>query len=435
MGNIVIKVENLGKLYRIGMKEQIHDTLIGAMTSWIRSPFKNFNKLRKLTSLNPEEESEDIIWALRDVSFEVKHGEVLGIIGHNGAGKSTLLKILSRITDPTTGSVTIEGRVASLLEVGTGFHQDLTGRENIYMNGTILGMTKKEIDRKFDEIVDFSVVEKFIDTPIKRYSSGMKVRLAFSVAAHLEPEILIIDEVLAVGDAAFQKKCLGKMQDVATQGRTVLFVSHNMAAVSTLCEESILLGSGRIIMMGKTRDVVAYYLDSSNKMYTPIPFKRPTKNNGEIRLLATEIIQDGTKTNVVNCRRPFSIDIAYEIISIVQNARLFLLFRNEKGEAIFGTSNYDDPTTEALDRKVGSFISTITIPGNLLKTGTIYGTVGADVQADRIIFAEDDILEIHVVETGGDIVSDRHQRVGVVAPLLQWRITPVKSESEYLGAD
>jgi len=259
-GNIAITVEGLSKKYRIGLKEEIHDSIGEAIASLLRSPIDNFKKLRKLSTFS-DDQSEDIIWALKDVSFEVKKGEVLGIIGKNGAGKSTLLKILSKITEPTEGSIEINGKVASLLEVGTGFHGELTGRENVYLNGTILGMTKKEVDEKFDEIVEFSGVEKFIDTPVKRYSSGMTVRLAFAVAAHLEPEILIIDEVLAVGDVEFQRKCLGKMKDFSSSGRTVLFVSHNMTAVKNLCPKSILLEGGKIVKYGSTNDIVKYYLD------------------------------------------------------------------------------------------------------------------------------------------------------------------------------
>ncbi|PHR95887.1 MAG: polysaccharide/polyol phosphate ABC transporter ATP-binding protein, partial [Blastopirellula sp.] len=231
MSNPIISVENLGKAYRLGLKDETPDSLVGMATSWIKAPLKNFKKLRRLDVRKADTDDEDVFWALKDVSFEVNQGDVVGIIGRNGAGKSTLLKLLSRITEPTAGRAVIRGRVSSLLEVGTGFHPELSGRDNIYMNGTILGMTKREIDSKFDEIVEFSGVEKFLDTPVKRYSSGMMVRLAFAVAAHLEPEILIVDEVLAVGDAMFQNKCLGKMQDVAKSGRTVLFVSHNMGAV------------------------------------------------------------------------------------------------------------------------------------------------------------------------------------------------------------
>jgi lipopolysaccharide transport system ATP-binding protein len=266
---IVLQVENISKCYRIGLKETLHDNFSSLILDFIKSPLKNYRKYRSLYKFddiskekNQSSDSmpSDIIWALRDISFEVRQGDVVGIIGANGAGKSTLLKILSKITDPENGRIQIRGRVASLLEVGTGFHQELTGRENVYLNGTVLGMTKKEIDRKFDEIVDFSGVEKFIDTPVKRYSSGMKVRLAFSVAAHLEPEILLIDEVLAVGDVAFQKKCLGKMEDISKEGRTVLFVSHNMAAVSALCKYTIVIENGIVDFIGSTNEALERYI-------------------------------------------------------------------------------------------------------------------------------------------------------------------------------
>jgi lipopolysaccharide transport system ATP-binding protein len=266
MSQPVITVEHLSKAYRIGVKEEIPDTLMGAMKNVVTAPWRNFKSLRRLNTSTDSQAAQtetevpnslaDTLWALRDVSFEVNQGDVVGIIGRNGAGKSTLLKVLSRITEPTSGRAVIR----SLLEVGTGFHPELTGRENVYMNGTILGMRKKEIDRKFDEIVDFSGVERFLDTPTKRYSSGMQVRLAFAVAAHLEPEILIIDEVLAVGDVEFQKKCLGKMQDVAKGGRTVLFVSHNMFAVQSLCSTAIQISRGRCEKKTTPENAIQSYL-------------------------------------------------------------------------------------------------------------------------------------------------------------------------------
>ncbi|RME47458.1 MAG: ABC transporter ATP-binding protein, partial [Chloroflexi bacterium] len=246
MSDIAIRVEHLSKRYRIGQLHRPHDTLRDSIADFGLRIADWLSRRANPKSKIQNSKSDDTIWALRDVSFEVKRGEVVGIIGRNGAGKSTLLKILSRITEPTSGRAEIHGRVGSLLEVGTGFHPELTGRENIYLNGAILGMRKREIDRKFDEIVAFAEIEKFIDTPVKRYSSGMYVRLAFAVAAHLEPEILLVDEVLAVGDAAFQKKCLGKMGDVAKEGRTVLFVSHNMAAITSLCQRAIWLEEGKI---------------------------------------------------------------------------------------------------------------------------------------------------------------------------------------------
>jgi len=261
MSDVAISIEKLSKLYRLGLKEETPDTLTGNLYSWLKAPAKNFKRLRGLTHFDTDENAEDILWALRDVSFEVKRGEVVGIIGRNGAGKSTLLKILSRITDPTTGRVVVNGRVGSLLEVGTGFHPELSGRDNVYMNGTILGMTKADIDRRFDEIVEFSGVEKFLDTPVKRYSSGMKVRLAFAVAAHLDPEILIVDEVLAVGDAEFQAKCFGKMEQVSSHGRTVLLVSHSLPSIANLCSRGILMDKGVVIKDATSSEVIKTYVD------------------------------------------------------------------------------------------------------------------------------------------------------------------------------
>ncbi len=281
-----IRVENLSKRYRIGLKEDVHENLFGAIGAFIKSPLKNFRKYQSLYAFKDRDgdgQSEGVLWALRDISFDVKEGETIGIIGKNGAGKSTLLKVLSRITHPTAGRVEIRGRVSSLLEVGTGFHQELSGRENIYLNGTILGMRKFEIDRKFDEIVAFSGVEKFLDTPVKRYSSGMRVRLAFSVAAHLEPDVLIIDEVLAVGDAAFQNKCLGKMSEVAQQGRTVIFVSHNMAAVENLCSRSILIDEGQVVEIDDTGTVIDTYLKTvSDLAQIPLARREDRKGKGDI---------------------------------------------------------------------------------------------------------------------------------------------------------
>ncbi|MGD8433922.1 MAG: ABC transporter ATP-binding protein, partial [Syntrophobacterales bacterium] len=262
MSDLAIRVDGLSKQYRIGSKQQGYKTLRDTLAATLLSPFRRAQDLLRGQAYGAAELGETI-WALKDVSCEIKRGEVVGIIGPNGAGKTTLLKILSRITEPTEGQAEIQGRVGSLLEVGTGFHPELTGRENIYLNGAILGMKKAEIEQKFDEMVSFAEIDKFIDTPVKHYSSGMYVRLAFAVAAHLEPEILLVDEVLAVGDMAFQKKCLGKMDDVAKEGRTVLFVSHNMGAIQQLTERSILLENGKLILDAKTPKVVEVYLDET----------------------------------------------------------------------------------------------------------------------------------------------------------------------------
>ncbi len=287
-----IRVSSISKIYRLGKKEERPATLLQAAARFAASPVRNFRRLRSLTKFDDAETAPDILWALRDVSFEIPRGEVVGIIGRNGAGKSTLLKILSRIMPPSRGHAEICGRLASLLEVGTGFHPELTGRENIYLNGAILGMRAAEITRKFDEIVAFSEIEKFIDTPVKRYSSGMYVRLAFAVAAHLEPEILIVDEVLAVGDAAFQQKCLGKMKAASrSDGRTVLFVSHNMAAMKSLCSSVIWLKDGAIAQSGNCNEVVDSYLRESRTSASPVidlsGFDR--QNGGSPQFMLTEI--------------------------------------------------------------------------------------------------------------------------------------------------
>ncbi|AJF06505.1 ABC transporter ATP-binding protein [Geoalkalibacter subterraneus] len=338
MSDVAIKVENLHKLYRLGLKDDENDTLIQTALSWITAPKKNFTNLRKLTTMDLNSTDDpDVLHALNDISFEVKHGEVLGIIGRNGAGKSTLLKVLSRITEPTAGRVTINGRVASLLEVGTGFHPELTGRENIYMNGTILGMSKKEIDRKFDEIVDFSGVERFLDTPVKRYSSGMKVRLAFSVAAHLDPEILIIDEVLAVGDVDFQKKCLGKMQDVSSGGRTVLFVSHNMGAIQTLCPRSLLLRQGQMVDDGESDQVVRSYLSRMKKNRSEIFTldNADRTNTGVLRLTDAFVLDnDGQETENIIAGEDITFKFSYESNQDLSNLTIIFTVLDDVGKPV-----------------------------------------------------------------------------------------------------
>ena len=304
MGELAIQVEKLGKRYRIGGKQEAYRTLRESLVSAAQAPF------RKLAG-NDRRNGRKEFWALQDISFKVQTGEVLGIIGRNGAGKSTLLKILSRITYPSTGRAEISGRVGSLLEVGTGFHFELTGRENIYLNGAVLGMKKAEIQRKFDEIVEFAGIEAFLDTPVKRYSSGMFMRLAFSVAAHLEQEILIVDEVLAVGDAAFQKKCLSKMENVASQGRTVLFVSHSMPAILSLCGRVLLLDEGKLVLQGEPSYVVQHYL-ASEVSYGAIPLEQRTdrKGNGSARIVSLQI-ESTDPDKIIRCGSCLKLTIGY----------------------------------------------------------------------------------------------------------------------------
>jgi ABC-type polysaccharide/polyol phosphate transport system ATPase subunit len=335
VSDFAIQVENLGKRYRIGLTDENPDTLFGALGKWMRSPVQNYRQLRNLSTFQTED-AQDIIWALRDVSFQVRYGEVLGIIGHNGAGKSTLLKVLSRITPPTKGSILLNGRVASLLEVGTGFHPELTGRENIYLNGTILGMTRREVDRRFDEIVDFSGIEAFIDTPVKRYSSGMRVRLAFAVAAHLEPEILLIDEVLAVGDVAFQQKSFQKMESVAGEGRTVLLVSHNIGAVTSLTERCLVFEHGILVKDGPTEQSVNYYLDSMSKRVKNDGYvdlsqaeRAKSRNKGDgpprtlAELCAVRTLDDQeTTTSIIKEGFPFHLEISFSVKKPVKTLQL-----------------------------------------------------------------------------------------------------------------
>ncbi|MGH7146333.1 MAG: ABC transporter ATP-binding protein [Nitrospiraceae bacterium] len=337
MGEIAIRVEGLNKRYRIGVKREPYPTLSAALGGLVTTTVRKIGAPFHPNGAHAKD-NDDTIWALKDVSFEIQRGEVLGIIGSNGAGKSTLLKILSRITVPTSGRAELHGRVGSLLEVGTGFDWELTGRENIYLNGAILGMRKAEIDRKFDEIVDFSGVEKFIDTPVKRYSSGMYVRLAFAVAAHLEPEILIVDEVLAVGDAAFQKKCLGKMGEVVRCGRTILFVTHNLGAITQICPSSIVLEDGRIAAQGPSKDMVAWYLArSSVSTIEDVEFERSSEGNGDGRLRLVEAyLEDasGCRTKTPVAGEPVSIVLEFDSREDLSFVQFCLTIFNQQGIAV-----------------------------------------------------------------------------------------------------
>jgi lipopolysaccharide transport system ATP-binding protein len=432
--DLAIKVAKISKIYRIGLRDNSHDNLFTAIVDFIKSPLRNYRKYRSLYKFDeiisvPDGQginNSDIIWALTDVSLEAKRGEVLGIIGRNGAGKSTLLKILSRITTPTRGRAEIRGRVSSLLEVGTGFHQELTGRENVYLNGTVLGMKKKEIDRKFDQIVDFSGVEKFIDTPVKRYSSGMKVRLAFSVAAHLEPEILIIDEVLAVGDAAFQKKCLDKMENVGREGRTVLFVSHNMPAVTRLCDRVILLDHGKVIEDGPSQQVVSSYLNSgfgtTGKKEWSEHEDAPGSHIARLKSVAV-VAEDGSITDVLDIRQPFTLRMEYEVLKpgywLLPNFNIY----NEQGLWVFTTMD-QDPSWRRRPRPAGRYVSTAHVPGNLLAEGTLF-VEPAMMTPEPFIrhFRERDVIAFHVVDSleGDSARGDfRGDMGGVVRPLLDW---------------
>jgi lipopolysaccharide transport system ATP-binding protein len=333
MSDTAIRVEKLSKKYSLGMAKVRHNTLRDHLVAGIKSLFKKAQR---------SSQDASVFWALKDISLEIKKGDVVGIIGRNGAGKSTLLKILARITDPTTGVAEIHGRVGSLLEVGTGFHSELTGRENTYLNGAILGMTKKEIDRKFDEIVAFAEVERFVDTPVKHYSSGMYLRLAFAVAAHLEPEILLVDEVLAVGDIAFQRKCLGKMGDVAKQGRTILFVSHNMAAVESLCSTAYLLENGRLVESGATKTVIAAYLSAIPALCnTSLEHRTDREGNGRLRFTDIEFCSDeGVPTAAVQAGQTLLISVVYTSTSdTVKNVEISISIYTQNGQFMLQLNN------------------------------------------------------------------------------------------------
>jgi lipopolysaccharide transport system ATP-binding protein len=422
----VIRVEHVSKRFRIGMVQQRYQTLSEKLTDALRAPLRTFRR-----SQTPKSDAEDTIWALRDISFDVLEGQILGIIGRNGAGKSTLLKVLSRITEPTEGSITIRGRVGSLLEVGTGFHPELTGRENIYLNGAVLGMKRSEIERKFDEIIAFSEIEKFIDTPVKRYSSGMYLRLAFAVAAHLEPEILVVDEVLAVGDAEFQKKCLGKMGDVAQQGRTVLFVSHNMSAILRLTQESIVLEKGHLVLRAASTEAVDYYLSNGH-----FSSGERTWEADEIPASAAPFrpvalrLQD-SKNKVVDSVRstePFVIEMEYNLEAPVTGLRIGFYLNTTRAEAVFTSFDTDNPEMfeKYTNRPAGRYVSRCSVPADLLNSGRYSLGVNASAFQIRRYFQDEEALGFTVDSTGAPGMHWPEQRDGVVRPRLQWSIENLK---------
>jgi len=429
MSDFSIRVEGLSKRYRIGLKEEMYDTLAGTIASWIKSPLSNLKHLRKLSTFADKDNEDDVIWAVKDISFETKPGEVVGIIGRNGAGKSTLLKIISKITEPTSGNVVFNGRVSSLLEVGTGFHPELTGRENVYLNGAVLGMTKKEIDLKFDEIVAFSEVEKFLDTPVKRYSSGMKVRLAFAVAAHLEPEILLIDEVLAVGDVAFQKKCLGKMKEVGEEDRTVILVSHNMTSIMRLCNRAILLEDGEVRCDGPVNDVVKSYMVSDIGLTSFRKWGIETApGNDVVRLISVKACTDGGEIKeAFDIRKPVLIEFEYFVSKDDSCLSPAFWLMDEMDTIVFISGGTNDPEWIDRPRSAGLYKSRCLIPGNFLAEGTftihaVINTIRKELspvvhimERDTIVFQVYDRLE------GGSVRGDyRGAYFGVVRPMLEW---------------
>lgn len=414
MSDIAIRAENLGKSYQI--------------THNIRSGYKTLQEDMLRLLKNPftkpgDSAARETFWALKDVSFEVKYGEVLGIIGRNGAGKSTLLKILSRITKPTTGHADIYGRIGSLLEVGTGFHPELTGRENIFLNGAVLGMTRRDIQRHFDEIVAFAEVEQFLDTPVKRYSSGMYMRLAFAVAAHLEPEVLVVDEVLAVGDAEFQKKCLGKMSDVAKSGRTVLFVSHSMVAVQNLCSHAIWLDSGRILEDGDVQEVVGNYVSSGASEMTERSWVDMSTafGNNAIRFKRIAIRPtEGTPSDLMSVITPLIVEFEYWNLKQSTRLNLSIVLYNEHGEVVFNTFPVHEPNWHGKLFPAGLFYTRFIIPGYLLNDG-FYNIELYVVQDEQtVLLREKGVLSFEVVDTPERRSNWYGKIIGVIHPQLEW---------------
>lgn len=434
MSDVAIRVENLGKQYRLG--EIGTGTLSHDLNRWWaklrgkEDPFAMIGDVNDRTTKG----NSDYVWSLRDVSFDVKEGEVLGIIGRNGAGKSTLLKLLSKVTSPTTGRIKVKGRIASLLEVGTGFHPELTGRENIFLNGAILGMTKTEIRSKFDEIVDFSGVERYIDTPVKRYSSGMYVRLAFAVAAFLEPEILIVDEVLAVGDAEFQKKCLGRMQDVSrNDGRTVLFVSHNMAAVSNLCSTSLFMRNGMLHSQGPTDQIIEEYISFGKQSSGQVSEEDIyySQRCPQAHFNSISIISNGEVTSSVNIRHEIAVDIEYTVVEDDALVYPSVHLLDNMGTCILATFNGASANIGADDffgkpLKKGRYRSRLVIPGNFLNEKTYVVSAFLVPPETAEIGAANEVLSFSVVDTGEMRKEYGGDWIGLIRPQMVWR-------TQYIG--
>jgi len=419
MSEIAIRVTELGKKYKIGLAPERYRTLRETLARSVRPPRINKRAL--------PENAIDTIWALRNISFEVNKGQVLGVIGRNGAGKSTLLKILSRVTEPSEGQAEIIGRVGSLLEVGTGFHPELTGRENIFLNGAILGMKRTDIDRKFKEIISFAEVEKFVDTPVKRYSSGMYLRLAFAVAAYLEPEILVVDEVLAVGDAEFQRKCLGKMSEVAHEGRTVLFVSHNMSAIQRLTDEAIVLDRGEMVLRAPSPAAVDYYLSSGYAQSgeriwqsDDVPIDAAPFKPISIRVRNSQ----GKVVETLRSVEPITLEIEYQLASPISGLRLGVYLITTHGEVVFTSFDTDDAGLyeRYRIRPAGQYTSRCIIPPDFLNEGRYILGINASAFRIKRYFQDEQALSFNVDPTGAPGMQWTESRLGPTRPRLEWKI-------------
>jgi lipopolysaccharide transport system ATP-binding protein len=420
MGDVILKIENVSKQYQLG---QFGTGTIGRDVDrwWRTKVLKQEDPFLKIGAVNDRtsKEKENFVWALKDINFEVRRGEILGVIGKNGAGKSTLLKLLSRVTSPTTGTIRSAGRMASLLEVGTGFHPELTGRENIFLNGAILGMTKKEINSKFDEIVDFSGCELYIDTPTKRYSSGMTVRLGFAVAAFLDPEILIVDEVLAVGDAEFQKKAIGKMKEVSSSGgRTVLFVSHNMASISSLCTKSILMENGKIKNVGNTKHIISQYLLSNSQ--SNAYWKIQNKTNSELYFEEITVIDNLERiTSNIASGTNFKIKIKLVVLEKIDNSAISIRFINDEGIVVFTTASHD---LQNLYDEIypGAYDIFIDINPNILVPGNYSLVFSCFVSRVKLFDVVENKIGIEIEDLG--IKNKDQDRKGLVIPIFPWKL-------------
>jgi lipopolysaccharide transport system ATP-binding protein len=424
-----ISIEGLGKRYKIGAAQR-SETLRDAITNAATAPF------RRLRHAGSSSGFVTTMWALRDVTFDVEAGQVVGIIGRNGAGKSTLLKILSRITEPTTGRAEIHGRVGSLLEVGTGFHQELSGRENIYLNGAILGMTRAEIAGKFDEIVEFSEIGDFLDTPVKRYSSGMFVRLAFAVAAHLEPEILLVDEVLAVGDLSFQRKCLGQMEEIAGTGRTVFFVSHNMNAIRGLCTRCLQIDGGRVVADGRTNDVVReYILQQTSASATSLDLARPIGKEGELLITGLRVLDPrGAAGGPFHSREELIVEIDVEVFRANEGYQVGFDLVSANGLAFRTWHTDGDPEGWPL-LPVGSSTLRCAVPAGVLNEGS-YGVIPkADVYRSHWIVNGDDSVWFEVIKDHSESPFFWVRSPGPVAPVLEWQALPAARPADHEGVE
>jgi len=427
MSDTAINVEHVWKQHRLGTIN--HRKMVQDLQSWW-AQIRGKEDPNALVTVDGAKAASELtrherFWALKDVSFDVREGELVGVIGRNGAGKSTLLKILSRVTTPTRGQITITGRVASLLEVGTGFHPDLTGRENVFLNGAILGMSKAEIRRKFDEIVAFAEIERFIDTPVKRYSSGMYVRLAFGVAAHLESEILIVDEVLAVGDAAFQMKCLGKMGEIGREGRTILFVSHNMAAVTSLCQRVVWLDRAELKMDGDVEAITKQYLQYGSENPGRVVIPEKIRTSSFFFESVTFYTSDGTVSALFNITSPIRIELEYRALGSIENLELFLRVHNSSGVTVFTTNR---SASLPLGVTEGSYRCTIEIPPLFLAAGLYSIDLAAHIPSKLMICFCRGIASFKIEETGSTMSLYKGVGHGVVIKDLPWRETLLSPE-------